>query len=515
MSGPTDPSEQFNILNDKLERLLIAEEQLSAQMTTVNNRLDAHGKRLAQLENASEGTTSANTVIHQVTDASAHGKADHDTKDDGGGLGDPTTDQGTLDEDVIAIQQLGGNRGGFAGHGHHDGGGRGGSRDGFAVRDSYGGDFSGVGGDDHFGGGYGGGARFDGGYGGDARFGSGRGGRDRYGGDRGGCNFGRFHHEDGVSRRPKLNFPNYDGESDLLTWLNKCETYFRGMRTMEEKVWIASLHLEGVAAEWYYALERDYGIISWVRFADFVHMRFGPPLRMNGQVELKDLHRTSSVEEYQQQFPLLLCRCDDLTPMQQVNLFTADLGEPLRTDVELLAPSNLQSAMNLARAYEHRVTLVATKGKSSGSSSPLITSGQKTGIGMTVLKPANTNKPRFKRLTAEELAAKRANGECYRCTEKYSTDHQCSSKGVFLLELDDGVEEVEAIEELGISLHALTGIDVANTMKLRVKINGTELLALVDIGSSHTFICDSVAHQLVLQMTPRSGLLVKVANGDV
>jgi hypothetical protein len=142
-----------------------------------------------------------------------------------------------------------------------------------------------------------------------------------------------------VSRRPKLNFPSYDGESDPLTWLNKCKTYFRGMRTME--VWIASLHLEGVAAEWYYALEGDYSIISWVRFADFMHMRFCLPLQTNGLVELKDLHRTGSVEEYQQQFSLLLCRCDDLTPMQQVNLFTVGLGEPLRTDVELLAPSNL------------------------------------------------------------------------------------------------------------------------------------------------------------------------------
>jgi hypothetical protein len=64
MSGPIDPSEQFNILNNKLERLLIAEEQLSAQMTTVNGRLDTHGKRLAQLEKAPEGTTSANKVIH-------------------------------------------------------------------------------------------------------------------------------------------------------------------------------------------------------------------------------------------------------------------------------------------------------------------------------------------------------------------------------------------------------------------------------------------------------------------
>jgi hypothetical protein len=350
----------------------------------VNGRLDAHNKRLAQLEKAPEGTTSANKIIHQVTDAGAQGKAAHGAKDDGGS-GDPAADQGALDEDVIVTQQLGGGRREFAGWGHHGSGGRGGGRDGFAGRDRYGGDF----------GGYGGNARFDRGYGGGARFGGGRGGWDHGGGDRGGGNFGHFHHEDSVSRRPKFNFPSYEGESDPLTWLNKCETYFRGMRTMdEEKVWIASLHLEGVAAEWYYALERDYGIISWVRFADFLHMRFGPPLRTNGLAELKDLHRTGSAEEYQRQFSLLLCRCDDLTPMQQVNLFTAGLGEPLRTDVELLAPSNLQSAMHLARAYERQVTKVATRGKSSGSATPFITSGPKAGTGMPVPKPANTNKPK-------------------------------------------------------------------------------------------------------------------------
>jgi hypothetical protein len=102
----------------------------------------------------------------------------------------------------------------------------------------------------------------------------GDGGRDRgnssYGhgglGRRGGVDFcnrprnngdwrGRSDHdrqEDGSYRRLKLNFPSFDGETDSLLWINKYETYFHGMRTMaEEKVWITSLHLDGVAAEWY------------------------------------------------------------------------------------------------------------------------------------------------------------------------------------------------------------------------------------------------------------------------
>jgi hypothetical protein len=105
--------------------------------------------------------------------------------------------------------------------------------------------------------------------------------------------------EYGGSHPPKLNCPSFGGESDPLPWLNKCATYFRGMGTMEENVWIASLHLEGVATEWYYTLEKDYGILCWPRFSDFVNMWFRPSLRTNGLAELKDLCRTETVEEYQ------------------------------------------------------------------------------------------------------------------------------------------------------------------------------------------------------------------------
>jgi hypothetical protein len=97
----------------------------------------------------------------------------------------------------------------------------------------------------------------------------------------------------------------------------------------------------------------------------------------------------------------------------------------------------------------------------------------------------------------EEMAAKLANRECYYYPEKYIGDHKCPVKGVFLLEIDDDVAE-EAVEELGISLHALTGIDVGETMKLQITIGGTPLVALVDTGSTHTFIKEEVATQLGL-----------------
>ncbi|WVZ84588.1 hypothetical protein U9M48_031611 [Paspalum notatum var. saurae] len=108
----------------------------------------------------------------------------------------------------------------------------------------------------------------------------------------------------GGPRYPKLSFPRYDGESDPLPWLNTCDNFFRGHHTMEEeKVWLASLHLDGVVASWYYQMERVFDIVSWPRFVEFTNMRF--------------------VEEYQRQFLAMLCRCDNLTPHHQVDLFTA------------------------------------------------------------------------------------------------------------------------------------------------------------------------------------------------
>jgi hypothetical protein len=44
---------------------------------------------------------------------------------------------------------------------------------------------------------------------------------------------------------------------------------------------MASLHLDGVATQWFFQLERDLGVISWPRFADYTNLRFGPPIRSN------------------------------------------------------------------------------------------------------------------------------------------------------------------------------------------------------------------------------------------
>ena len=63
------------------------------------------------------------------------------------------------------------------------------------------------------------------------------------------------HHQDRPPRFQKLDFPRFDGKSDPLIFINRCESYFLQQRIMdEERVWMASYNLEEGAQLWYYQI---------------------------------------------------------------------------------------------------------------------------------------------------------------------------------------------------------------------------------------------------------------------
>jgi hypothetical protein len=140
-------------------------------------------------------------------------------------------------------------------------------------------------------------------------------------------------------RFQKLSFPTFDGADDPLAWLNKCEHFFRAQRTPEvDKVWLASFHMNGVAQHWYCMLERDAGDvsnISWPLFKALCHQRFRPPLATNHLADLARLPFPGSVAGYQEAFQARMAHAGPLSPLQQVQLFTGGLSDPIRTDVEL------------------------------------------------------------------------------------------------------------------------------------------------------------------------------------
>lgn len=60
----------------------------------------------------------------------------------------------------------------------------------------------------------------------------------------------------------------------------------------------------------------------------------------------------------------------------------------------------------------------------------------------------------------------------------------------------------------------MTNIDVTDTLRLKGVINKVSLVALVDSGSTHTFIWDAILPCLYLHALLGDGLSVKVANNE-
>jgi hypothetical protein len=59
-------------------------------------------------------------------------------------------------------------------------------------------------------------------------------------------------------RFQKLDFPKYDGKSDLLAFINWCESYFHQQRiAAKEQVWMASYNLEGGAQMWFIQVQQE------------------------------------------------------------------------------------------------------------------------------------------------------------------------------------------------------------------------------------------------------------------
>ena len=90
--------------------------------------------------------------------------------------------------------------------------------------------------------------------------------------------FSGEHHQDRPPKFQKMDFPRYDGKSDPLIFINRCESYFHQQRIMEEKVWMASYNLEDGAQMWYIQVQTDEGTPSWRRFKELINLRYGPPL---------------------------------------------------------------------------------------------------------------------------------------------------------------------------------------------------------------------------------------------
>jgi hypothetical protein len=146
-----------------------------------------------------------------------------------------------------------------------------------------------------------------------------------------------------------------DEKSDPLVFINLCESYFYQQRiAAEEHVWMSSYNLEVGAHLWFMQVQREEGTSSWRCFTELLNIRFRPSLLSNPLGELVPCHLTSTVVDFQDWFEALLPRAGNLSEIEKVQLFSADLQPSLILNVEIHNPQSLAVDMSLAHKLELR-----------------------------------------------------------------------------------------------------------------------------------------------------------------
>ena len=115
----------------------------------------------------------------------------------------------------------------------------------------------------------------------------------------------------------RLEFPRYDGSEDPTIWLCRAEQYFEFQGTgKDEKVRLASYHMEGDAQIWIQRKKLLKANMEWEEFKFELMLRFRSAPNEDGFGELCKLRQTSMVREYQSRFERLLGKAGTLTDQQ-------------------------------------------------------------------------------------------------------------------------------------------------------------------------------------------------------
>ena len=141
--------------------------------------------------------------------------------------------------------------------------------------------------------------------------------------------------------------------------------------------------------------------------------------------------------EYSKRFLENLSRVRPIADDDERDIFTNNLGEPMKTQVEMLKPATLDAAMDLAISFEHLNTVTSTATTPGRPSRPLRPMAAPT----SALPDSSNPTPAlvFKRLTPAEMDERRAKGLCFNCDEKFARGHRC--KRLFYIQSADAEEE--------------------------------------------------------------------------
>ncbi|KAM0053973.1 putative nucleotidyltransferase, Ribonuclease H [Helianthus debilis subsp. tardiflorus] len=352
---------------------------------------------------------------------------------------------------------------------------------------------------------------------------------------------GGNHSEQRLVRTGRLDFPKFNGE-EVEGWIIRCNHFFAVDKTPENaKVHYAIINLEGAALEWHQGYvdsqNRDIEDITWEEYSRSAITRFSERLSEDAMEELKNLNQTGSLHDYTKEFDSLLNRVK-LSDEYAASLYVGGLKPEIRCLVKIFKPKTMRDAISMAKQQNVVfTTLFGDKdNKKLVNSYNASTSGTKVGLGMNNKSLVNTSSTlpllptppgnkmlkNVKKVPAKVAEEKRAKGECFWCSEKYSPTHNCKFKHLYNLEIHGDEEEDESMltddkkneeTEAQISVYAMTGVTSFSTMRVVGTIGTRQIHILIDSGSTHNFVNANLASKIQCHTKEVPLMKVLVANG--
>jgi Retroviral aspartyl protease len=130
------------------------------------------------------------------------------------------------------------------------------------------------------------------------------------------------------------------------------------------------------------------------------------------------------------------------------------------------------------------------------------------------------NNPKF-----SLIEQRRALSQCFRCGHRYFPGHQCKIKLQMLIGQQDPkniiespkgpvLETNETHEEAIVSMHVTAKNPVHNTMRFQGVIGNLPMFALIDSGSTHSFVNPSILQEHIHTFVATNLMIIMVAKGE-
>ncbi|PIN13770.1 DNA-directed DNA polymerase [Handroanthus impetiginosus] len=342
---------------------------------------------------------------------------------------------------------------------------------------------------------------------------------------------------------PKVEFSFFDG-TDARGWVRKSNWYFQVVSTFleEQKVPLASVHFQGKAEVWFQNFMERRNLPLWEELVIAVMERFDDMVPELIYGKFNKLQQEGSVAEYYDKVDDLRVQMlmfdKDLKESYFTRCFVSGLKKEIKGYVMAAKPQNFQQAVSLAKNFEtsidalmNKLSLpnkpvpVKTVSKPTYTPNQITTTNHRTLTTLVKLpfpKTAHkteTNTPVRRLLAATKMKARRERNLCYNCDETYAPGHRCKQRQLFMMMTKEEEEDIgyddECIEEVllddsKISLNAMNGHVSSESIRLKGVVEGKELNILIDSGSTHCFIDETVAERLNCSKAYTAPLIITV-----